>query len=241
MHDEEVMKESPLNPAHAKHGARMEQTDGWHMPRAFRSLMEEHLAARSACAIFDISHISKFSIRGNGALAWMESLFGRGISSCHDGASARAQLLGPHGRVIDTLALMRESAGSFYLIGHAGSEEQTFSWLQEHRSNAAIELRNVTMEWCAMALLGPQSHEVISRVLRGIELPSPRRFSRFTLQRHELILARLELQEYPHLTTPEACEFFCPAVSGISWYESFIAAGAQPCGSAARETLRLRY
>lgn len=153
----------------------------------------------------------------------------------------RAQLLGAQGKALDTLALLRESAGSFLLLGHAAAEEQTLAWLKEKREHAAIELRQVTSEWCAMALLGPQAEETLARTLRGIERPLPHRFQRFTYQRHELILARLAMQEYPHLSTPTAFEFFCPAVSGISWYESFIAAGAQPCGSATRETLRLKY
>lgn len=235
------MKESPLNPAHIRHGAFMERVDDWHMPRAFRSLVEEHLAARTACAVFDISHISKFHICGNGALAWMEELFGRGISSCHDGASARAQVFGEKGKALDTLAMLRESAGSFYLLGHAAAEAQVFARLNEQRTHAAIELRNETEQWCAMALVGPQAGHALARALRGIELPEERRFSHFFYQRQEVMLARLSLQEYPHLSVPSAFEFFCPAVAGISWYESFIAAGAQPCGSAARETLRMRY
>ena len=235
------MKESPLNPAHARLGARMEQTDGWHMPRAFRSLMEEHLAARDACAVFDISHISKFCIRGNGALDWMVGMFGHGVSSCHDGACARAQLLGPRGKAVDTLALLRESAGSFLLLGHAAAEEQVLCCLRERRPAAAIELQQVTEQWCAMAITGPRAQETLGRVLRGVELPAVHRFARFRYQRQELILARLALHEFPHLSTPETYELLCPAVSGISWYESLIAAGAQPCGSVTRETLRMRY
>lgn len=235
------MKESPLNPAHARLGAHMEQADGWHMPRAFRSLMEEHLAARSACAVFDISHISKFRICGNGALAWLEGIFGRAISSCHDGACVRTQLLGARGKAVDTLALLRESAGSFLLLGHAAAEEQVLSCLREKRAHAALELQQITEQWCAMAVVGPQAQETLARVLRGVELPAPHRFARFTYQRQELILARLAMQEYPHLSVPEAYELLCPAVAGISWYESLIAAGAQPCGSATRETLRMKY
>lgn len=237
----EAMKESPLNPAHAKLGAQMSQVDGWNMPRAFRSLVEEHLSARSECAVFDISHISKFRVCGNGALGWLEKIFGRGVTSCHDGAIVRAQLLGTQGRALDTLTLLRESAGSFYLLGHAAAEEAVYAWLREQRAHAAIELRRVTEEWCAMALLGPQGDEVLHRALRGVELPRERRFTHLYYQRQEIMLARFALQEYPHLDSPEACEFLCPAVAGISWYETFIAAGAQPCGSAARETLRLRY
>lgn len=219
----------------------MEQTDGWQLPRAFRSLMEEHLAVRSACAVFDISHISKFCVLGNGALCWLEGIFGHGVTSCHDGACVRAQLPGAQGKAVDTLAVLRESAGRFLLLGHAAAEEQVLSCLREKRAHAALELQQVTEQWCAMAITGPQAQEVLGRVLRGTELPAPHRFSRFTYQRQELILAQLAIQEYPHLSTPTAYELLCPAVSGISWYESLIAAGAQPCGSAARETLRMRY
>lgn len=235
------MKESPLTPTHTKLGAHMEQSEGWHLPRAFRSLMEEHLAARSACAVFDISHISKFCVVGNGALSWLEGIFGRVVSTCHDGASVRVQLPGARGKAVDTLALLRESAGRFLLLGHAGAEEQALSCLRGQRAQATLELQQVTEQWCAMALTGPQTPEVLSRVLRGIELPEPHRFARFTYQRQELILAQLAIQEYPHLTAPATYELLCPALSGISWYESLIAAGAQPCGTAARETLRMKY
>lgn len=219
----------------------MAQTEGWRMPRAFRSLVEEHLAARSACAVFDISHISKFCVLGNGALAWLEGIFGRGVSACHDGGCVSAQLLGANGKAVDTLALLRESAGRFLLLGHASAEEQSLATLREKRTHAALEIQQVTEQWCAMALTGPQAPDVLSRVLRGIEQPGPRRFSRFIYQRQELILAQLGLHEYPQPDLPTAYELLCPAISGISWYESLIAAGAQPCGSATRETLRMKY
>lgn len=211
------------------------------MPRAFRSLVEEHLAARSACAVFDISHISKFCVVGNGALAWLAGIFGRAVSTCHDGASMRAQLLDPRGKAVDTLALLRESAGRFLLLGHAGAEEQTLLYLREQRAHAALELQQITEQWCAMAITGPQAQHVLSRVLRGIELPAAHRFARFTYQRQELLLAQLAMQEYPHESSAPTFELLCPAISGISWFESLIAAGAQPCGNATRETLRMKY
>lgn len=236
------MKESPLNPAHSRLGAHMEEVDGWRLPRSFRSLMEEHLAARSSCAVFDISYISKFCVLGNGALSWLEGIFGRAVSTCHDGACVRAQLLGARGKAVDTFALLRESAGRFLLLGHAAAEEQALALLSELRTHAALELRQVTDQWCAMAITGPQAQEVLSRTLRGIELPAPQRFTRFTYQRHELILAQLTLHEYAHSTPlPATYELLCPALSGISWYESLITAGAQPCGSATREILRMKY
>lgn len=231
------MKKSPLNPLHERLGAHMDSSEGWTLPMSFSGLMDEHLAARSACAVFDISHTSKLRVRGNGALAWLETRLSSMVSECTDGGVQPTLLADTEGKIIDHMALLRESAGNFLLLGHAGMEQQAYEWLQAHLAGDGLELLNETDAWCGMALLGPQSEQVLTRVLRGVELPAAERFSRFTYQQQSLILGRMSLQQE---APSERCyEFFCPAVSGISWFESFIGAGAQPCGTATRECLRL--
>lgn len=215
----------------------MADAEGWHMPQSYKSLVEEHLAARSACAVFDISYASKFRVRGNGALSWLESMLSQQISECQDGASMHALVLNDEGKIIDKVTLLRESAGSFWLIGHASVEAQVQSWLESHKAHAGLELSNETEAWCGMALIGPQSARTLSRVLRGVELPAMHRFTRFVYQNQELLLGRLGLNEEEEKEV--AYEFFCPALAGISWFESFIGAGAQPCGTATRECLRM--
>ena len=231
------MKKSPLNPLHERMGARMIQADGWSMPHTFSSLIEEHLAARSACAVFDISHTSKFRLCGNGALEWLEAALSQKVSACQDGAAMHTLLMDSESKIIDKMTLLRESAGNFLLLGHAAVEEAVAAHLAACKPHAALVLSNETDRWCGMALMGPQSEQVLARVLRGGELPGMSRFSRFFYQNQELVLGRLGLaDEAEHEHT---YEFFCPAVSGISWFESFIGAGAQPCGAATRESLRL--
>lgn len=231
------MRKSPLYPVHERLGARMVQADGWTMPHSFRNLFEEHLAARSACAVFDVSHICKFRVRGNGAEAWLETALSGRVAGCRDAAGVHTLLMSDDGRILDRLLLLRESAGNFLLLGHAAMEEVDAARLEELRPHAALELRNETNEWCAVVLMGPESELVLARTLRGVELPERGRFSRFFFQNHELMLGRLGLEEEGE--SERAYEFFCPAVAGISWFESFIEAGAQPCGSATRESLRL--
>lgn len=207
------------------------------MPQSFSSLMEEHLAARSACAIFDVSHMSKLRVRGNGAQKWLEKVLSRKVGECADGCSAHMLLLDDAGHIIDRLVMLRESAGNFLLLGHAGVAPQVKERLSALRQHAAIEVPDETDSWCAVVLMGPQSEQVISRVLRGVELPPPEHFMRFTYQHQSLIISRSGLQQ--ETETERTYEFFCPAVSGISWFESFMGAGAQPGGIATRESLRL--
>ena len=231
------MKKSPLNPLHERLGAHMMQADGWSMPHSFSSLIEEHLAARSACAVFDVSHISKIRVRGNGAQAWLGEVLGIHVPLCRDGAGLRTLLLGEGGHIVDHLMLLRESAGNFLLLGHSGAESAVVARLNTLKPHASLEILNETDAWCAMVLMGPQTEQVLARVLRGAELPTPGFFSRLTYQNHELILSRLGLDA--EAERERSYEFLCPAVSGISWFESFIGAGAQPCGNATRESLRI--
>lgn len=232
-----VMRTSPLNKLHTRLGAQMEEVDGWMMPHSFSSLLEEHLTARSACAVFDISSVVKFRISGNGAQDWLESAMCAKVSDCRDGTALHALMLNEDGKILDRVALLRVSGGEFLLIGHPGMEEKDATWLERRKPHAALTLSDETDSWCAMTLMGPQCEQVLARVLRGVDLPGMGRFSQFFYQGRRLVLARIGLHE--ELEEERAYEFFCPAVSGISWFESFIGAGARPCGIATRECLRL--
>lgn len=207
--------------------------DGWSMPRHFSNLLEEHLAARSACGIFDISHLAKISVLGHGAHTWLDSQLSNNIDHCNDGYGQRTLMLDEEGNIIDKITLFRETAGRFFLLGSAALAEEDFSWLSEHRPDGSIELQNETTRWSAMALYGPDSEKIFSRVLRGLDMPLPMTFQRVHYQNNDLLLTRAGLE------TDEGFELFCPASSGISWFESFIGAGAIPCGAATRESLRL--
>lgn len=227
------MKETPVSSLHRQLGARMGTEDGWQMPLQFHSLIEEHLALRSACGVFDISHLAKLSVVGNGALQWLESMLSNNIGACQDGHAQRTLMLNEKGGIIDKITLMRESAGRFFLLGHAAMAEEDAAWLMKHKPDGALVLQNETDKWSGMALYGPESEKVFSRVLRGLDMPMPMTFQRVVYQNDELLLTRTGLQG------EEGFEMFCPANRGISWFESFISAGAVPCGSTTRENMRL--
>lgn len=216
----------------------MKEVDGWTIPHSFRSLLEEHKTARSACAVFDISYLAKFHMRGNGTTGWLEQTLRRPLADVRDGSCVLAELVDATGNRLASVTLLRESAGSFFLIAPASREFAIHDRLQALKPSGTIEIYNETNDRCGMAVIGPQSEDMLQRVLHGeTELPEMMRFTRFYLQGQQLMLGRLGL--HCEREEEKAYEFFCPAVSGIKWYEEFIAAGAQPCGLATRECLRL--
>jgi len=227
------MKESPLTPLHARLGAAMDSEEGWLMPHHFSNLLEEHLAARSSCALFDISHLAKISVLGHGSHIWLDGLLSNSIDRCNDGRGQRTLMLDENGDIIDKITLFRETAGRFFLLGSAAMAAEDAAWLTRHRPDGSIEVFDETDRWSAMALCGPDSEKIFSRVLRGLDMPLPLTFERVHYQNHDLLLTRAGLED------EEGFELFCPASFGISWFESFIGAGAIPCGTATRESLRL--
>ncbi len=229
------MKESPINPLHAGHGASMGNEEGWNMPQKFTSLIEEHMATRSSCGIFDISHLGKITVRGTGSSAWLENMLSNNVASCQIGEGQRTMMLSERGSIIDKLTLFREGEEQFFLLGHAGMAEEDNAWLSSHRPDGPIQVENETERWSGMAVYGPDSSRVFSRVLRGIDMPRSMTIQRLVYQNQELLLTRSDM------VGGESFELFCPANAGISWFESLIAAGAVPCGMGTRECIRLEH
>lgn len=229
------MNESPINPSHRRRGAQMAPEHGWYMPRHFSNLIDEYHAGRYSCGLFDISYLSKFRVMGNGALSRLERLLSNRISRCTDGFGQHTLLMRDDGSIIDRLILFRESAGRFLLLGHAVMEQTVLNCLQKLRLNGPLEVQNLTHTRSGIAICGPDCIRILRRVLPNQELPPPMGILRAMLMGEALILTHCGLAGSP------GYELFCPAAAGIRFYEDFLRAGATPCGSGTRETLRLEH
>src|ERR1700683_2965216 len=75
----------PLAAEHARLGARMAEFGGWLMPLSYAGAVEEHLATRSAVGIFDVSHLGKAIVRGEGATEFVNACFTNDLDRIGDG------------------------------------------------------------------------------------------------------------------------------------------------------------
>jgi aminomethyltransferase len=53
---------TPLHGSHLERKAKMIPFDGFDMPVQYTSIIEEHLAVRSAVGIFDVSHMGEIEL-----------------------------------------------------------------------------------------------------------------------------------------------------------------------------------
>ena len=228
------MKKSPLHALHQRLGADMALTAGWNMPRQYTDLIHEHLAARAACGLFDISHLGKFHLSGKEALVWLEAHLSNNISDCLDGQIQQTLMLRQDGVILDRMTLLRENNERFFLIGSASLADADFDILSRQVKNASVNIRNETDSLCILAVTGPDSKKVLAATWHGISIPAPGRFNMFRRGTQHCMLLRAGLLD------ADSIELICPASAGIAWFEQLMAAGAVPCGQITGEYLRIR-
>ncbi len=217
---------------HVRLGARMVPFAGWNMPVQYTSIMDEHGAVRSAAGVFDISHMGQFIVRGPGALAWLNRMLANNVAKLGPGQGQYSFLLNERGGVIDDLIVYRTGAEEFFLVVNASMIEEDFFWMAKHQPED-VEFSNESALWAGMAVQGPESAAAFAKVCAGKELPPRNGIVRFPVEGGEAVVCRTGY------TGEDGFEFFCPAAEGEKWFQSFLDAGAKPCGLGARDSLRL--
>lgn len=212
-------------------GARCIDFGGWEMPVQFTSIIDEHRAVRTACGVFDISHMGEVFVSGPKAFDWLQHMLANDLAKCPVGGSQYTFLLNERGGVIDDLIVYRMAADNFLLLVNAAKVGEDEAWLQKHvQDGVAIENRSDTMS--ALAVQGPGAPRVFRAVFQ-CEMPARNTFVAMEKCRGAIIAAGTG---YTGETGFEV--FFSDNLAGDVW-AAVLEAGAKPCGLGARDTLRL--
>src|SRR4030042_834299 len=69
------LRRTVLHPQHRALGAKLVPFGGWEMPLLYPTgIVAEHLAARGGAALFDVSHMGRFLLRGPDAVPFLQHL-----------------------------------------------------------------------------------------------------------------------------------------------------------------------
>lgn len=228
----ESIKCTPLCDKHVALGAKMVPFAGWNMPVQYKGILAEHNAVRTACGVFDISHMGQFLVKGEGATAWLNGMFTNNLGKLVDGMGQYSMMLNEKGGVIDDLICYRLHKDDYFIVVNASMIEEDYAWLLAHKPEG-ISLENKSDAYVGLAIQGPACEEVFARLCPGVELPVRNGILTFEAEGDSLIVCRTGY------TGENGFEFFCPAEHGVKWFEKAITSGAEPCGLGARDSLRL--
>jgi len=230
------MKLSPLHEKHLARMAKMADFGGWLMPIEYpgAGVLAEHSAVREKVGIFDVSHLGKASVRGRGALDFLNSMFTNDLNRIADGSAQYTLLCNPQGGVVDDLIAYRNSAEDFFLVPNASNTTDVVKVLIEH-APAAIHVENLHLEYAVVAVQGPLAPQVMRTlgVNTNIDYMA---FETVTIGGADVILCRTGY-------TGELGYELLPKIADASKvWDTLVAAielvGGLVCGLGARDTLR---
>jgi len=156
------MKNSPLADRHINLSAKMADFGGWLMPIEYpgAGVLAEHAAVRERVGIFDVSHLGKVSVKGSGALQFLNTVFTNDLERITDGQAQYTLHCNSEGGVIDDLIVYRNSPSDLFLIPNASNTTSVVADLIS-RVPAGIEIVNRHESFGVIAVQGPKSREVI--------------------------------------------------------------------------------
>ena len=209
---------------------------GWLMPIEYpgAGVLAEHAAVRERVGLFDVSHLGKASVKGEGSLDFLNAMFTNDLTRIGDSKAQYTLLCNPDGGVVDDLIAYRNSASDFFLIPNASNTTDVVRVLNENVP-AGITVTNLHEKFAVLALQGPKAKDVIQSF--GINPTMDyMAFSHVNIAGCDVILCRTGY-------TGEHGYELVPAWSDASVVWDALAEAMKPfdgaiCGLGARDTLR---
>jgi aminomethyltransferase len=157
------MKNSPLAEKHLTLSAKMADFGGWMMPIEYpgAGVIAEHTAVRERVGIFDVSHLGKASVKGEGAVAFLNSMVTNDLNRISAGKAQYTLLCNVDGGVVDDLIVYRNSYTDLFLVPNAANTSSVVDVLKS-AAPAGIEVENLHEQYAVIAVQGPKSHAVMT-------------------------------------------------------------------------------
>jgi glycine cleavage system T protein (aminomethyltransferase) len=212
---------------------------GWRLPVHYDSgILAEHLACRKFGALFDISHMGRFLIRGPGGLALLTRTLTNNAARLRPGLSQYTLFSDELGRPLDDAWLYQFKPDETLLVVNAANRERDWNVLIRQRGAEGV-LRDVTDELSMVAVQGPESPTLLTAA--GVEGLPPEGRGLTAVARWgkvELLAARTG-----YTGEPAGFEIVLPSGAVVGFWEALLRTGAPrgflPAGLGARDTLRL--
>jgi len=228
------LRHSPLHDCHVAAGAKLVPFAGWEMPVQYAGIKEEHAAVRERAGIFDVSHMGEVETSGPGALAFLQRMLSNDVSKLAVSGAQYSVLCREDGGVLDDLFTYRLAEDRFVTVTNAANHAKDLAWLREHASGFDVELRDAIGDYAMLAVQGPDARALVTSLLApGDELPPRMRATQLSLGGAPALVCGTGY------TGEDGVEILCPPAAAGELWEALVAAGAQPAGLGARDTLRL--
>ena len=221
-----------LHDSHLALGAVMSPFAGFDMPIRYPAgIIAEHNAVRTKVGMFDVSHMGEIFVDGPDATRFVNHIFTNDITKAAPGVILYGMMLYPDGGVVDDLLVYKGFTPEHYLlVVNAANIDKDYEWLCKNAEGFDVVLDNQSESWGQIAIQGPDSEDIVTRVL-GIEGAASLTFYTY-FEVPGMIVSRTGY------TGEDGFEIYASVEKTKELWQLLLDAGVQPCGLGCRDTLR---
>jgi aminomethyltransferase len=223
---------------HVNLGAQMVAFGGWDMPVQYESgIVQEHLSTRKQAGLFDVSHMGRFVVSGEGALDFLQHVLSNNAAAVEVEEGQYTMIPNETGGAIDDAYLYRFVEDEFLLVVNAANREKDWQHLMAFQDRfSQVQIKDRTMDLTMLSLQGPRAKQILLDVMDAGRLPEPIRnaLSTISINGQRVLVARTG-----YTGEPICFELFIKREGALSIWDRLLEKGAAPIGLGARDTLRL--
>ncbi|MDI9521445.1 MAG: glycine cleavage system aminomethyltransferase GcvT [Bacillota bacterium] len=232
-------KKTPLYELHQELGGKIVPFGGFLLPVQYETgVIKEHMAVRTACGLFDVSHMGEILIQGKDALNNLQNFLTNDYSVMETGRVRYSPVCNEQGGIVDDLIVYKFAEDEYFLVPNAANKDKVYAWFLKHQQGEA-EILDVSDDYAQLALQGPKSKAIMSKLTDEDQLP----------QKYYSFVRDLPVAGIPCLvsrtgyTGELGYELYCAPDKAVELAKALLEAGKEegliPCGLGARDTLRL--
>lgn len=234
----ELLK-TPLYEAHVRLGGKMVPFAGYLLPVQYGAgIVAEHMAVRTACGLFDVSHMGEIDCSGPDALRCLNLLLTNDFSGMYAGQARYSPMCNENGGVVDDLIVYKKADDHYYIVVNAANKDKDFAWMQAHQTGN-VALKDISAGVAQLALQGPKAEDVLRRLAKPEDIPAKYYSCLFG---REVGGVRCVVSRTGY-TGENGFEFYTAAGDAEKLWNLLLETGKDdgliPCGLGARDTLRL--
>lgn len=225
---------TPLHATHIACGAKMVDFHGWDMPLHYGSQLNEHHHVRRDAGMFDVSHMTIVDVLGAGGRQFLRKLLTNDVDQIeHNGKAIYSCMCNEHGGIIDDLIIYQRASDNYRIILNSATRNEDLAWIHKMSEGFAVGLQERT-ELAMLAVQGPEAITKILKILNPAQIDAVS-----TLTNFECVDVEQWFFARTGYTGEDGFEIIVPQESIVQLWTDLMNAGVQPCGLAARDTLRL--
>jgi len=229
-----MTQQTPLFEQHQACGARMVDFHGWMMPLHYGSQLDEHHAVRTDAGMFDVSHMTIVDLHGERTGEFLRYLLANDVAKLtQPGKALYTGMLNASAGVIDDLIVYFMREDFFRLVVNSATREKDLAWISEHAAPYGIDIRE-RKDLALVAVQGPNARQKAETLFDDAQRAAVSGMKPFFgVQAGDLFVATTGY------TGEAGYEIALPSEQVVTFWQQLLAAGVQPAGLGARDTLRL--